>query len=56
MVLFHSFICENKIVECVNSIILWTIVHTSYIIIYYYKHYNELEFDAPEIHDVTLKV
>ena len=26
------------------------------IIIDYYKHYNKLEFNAPEIHDVALKV
>ena len=26
------------------------------IIIEYYKHYNKSEFDAPEIHDVALKV
>ena len=26
------------------------------ILVDYYKHCNKLEFDAPEIHDVALKV
>ena len=27
-----------------------------FILIEYYKHYNKSDFDAPEIHDVALKV
>ena len=29
MVQFNSVICEKKILECVNSILLWNILHTS---------------------------
>ena len=47
---------------CIFRFRVWTLGEVKslyslrYILIDYYKHYNKLEFNAPEIHDVALKV
>ena len=41
---------------CISDLILLCIYLFKVILIDYYKHYNKLEFDDPEIHDAELKV